>query len=301
MQPFSSFDIREEFKQQGASTLQIQQTTQQDLWFGEEEIINTLLRFNTNAFVKDNVASNEQLLKTLQGCSSEIEQGSTIVIPLNVNVITNTFLEYKNNHWVGLILKKEQNTITITYVDPIGEPMAEEMRKLLSETLVNSIINEPLQNIGVQYSVVKKKGTAQARQSKDSNSKDCGAFLVYLLIAISQGKELTLTSPLSREKSLQLGQTLRRAYNNSMNFEEIHEYASKIVNEGQKMLFGSHEELHQLEQYQADLITPSSTHLNTAAQAFFNKGLLEFEKWYDNNSITYLYNLESSNNTKFQK
>ena len=149
MQPFSSFDIREEFKQQGASTLQIQQTTQQDLWFGEEEIINTLLRFNTNAFVKDNVASNEQLLKTLQGCSSEIEQGSTIVIPLNVNVITNTFLEYKNNHWVGLILKKEQNTITITYVDPIGEPMAEEMRKLLSETLVNSIINEPLQNIGV--------------------------------------------------------------------------------------------------------------------------------------------------------
>lgn len=109
-------------------------------WYDDEAMMDILSRSRSatlitgeydeaaRAGVREPVHTTRQLQAALHGIP---EEDGNYVIPMRVNVATRNFNEHeegRNNHWVGVHIRRELGTITeANYVDPTGRPVNEEV------------------------------------------------------------------------------------------------------------------------------------------------------------------------------
>lgn len=180
-------------------------------WWGEEQIIPALQRY-TDSYVTGAVVSTENLDFALNDASHNLAEFGSALVPLNVNVITRE-LNQEANHWVGLQVLGRDSAISVNYIDPMGQPISEQVRQQILSTFGSeTIINEPLQDKAIQNAkIVPMDGppTEAPVFVCQGNDYDCGPMLTHAMIYLARDLPLP-NRPLTSLESEQLGQEIRQ-------------------------------------------------------------------------------------------
>ncbi len=153
----------------------------------------------------------------IESLGNNIGQRITI-IALNVNVLSRTFIEGENNHWVGLVINRsESGDITgVRYIDPMGFPVSREIEDTVKRELG---LDEQFQIEQIfsrsNHSQYAKIRTINSIICMEGNDRDCGPFLVEAFRTILQGNT-PVYGQISLEASENLGRELRTAQRNEV-------------------------------------------------------------------------------------
>ncbi|MEM6339253.1 MAG: hypothetical protein AAF673_04955, partial [Pseudomonadota bacterium] len=146
------------FQKPGTKAKPPQQITPDRSWWSEKEIIPALQKYTKNAYVTISASSSKSLDKILDDVTLNVAQYKSVLIPLNVNVITRE-LNNKTNHWVGLQVFGNNSAISVNYIDPMGQQMSQQIRQqILNKFGYETVINQPLLGKAIQNAKIVKMG-----------------------------------------------------------------------------------------------------------------------------------------------
>ena len=174
-------------------------------WYSDLEVFH-LLRVVANNIdqVYRPVSGWNELRYALREFVSSSDQNN-IIIPMNVNAGDQSFTRV--NHWTGLYIRREDDSYSVEYIDPIGAHInIVTALTILTELGANVNFSQPMLEGGIQDA---------------GNVNDCGPFLVYLMGLSTHGSNIaSLRSNIEGEDSdtlHSLGQNLRAHFADSIN------------------------------------------------------------------------------------
>ena len=193
----------------------------------EGAIINELLKhYNPQQEVLQYDSRLESLEETLGHIdTSNIAKKTLLVVP--VNALDGSLSG--SNHYVGLVIDKENNVIH--YIDPMGS----------SERGIHKDIGDRVNQVFEGWDITSYKGRLQYANAieegefrhfpSDQNNHDCGPILTYLMTKAVEGNSLPSIGRFDQIKeSKEIGQGLRRVFRQDDNKDEKTNISSLDVN-----------------------------------------------------------------------
>ena len=158
-----------------------------------------------NIDVLPTVSTMEQLEAQLGSIATDTAH-NTYLISLNVNTVSKQFDEGHNNHYVGLVIKRQDNgQYAVQYIDPMGHGVSADVKLSLNSNLADPNITTYTGKL--QYADI--MGAGEEKEAV-GNTNDCGPMLIYLLTKAAHEQELPTSQNI--EESKNIGRGLRRQF-----------------------------------------------------------------------------------------
>lgn len=222
---------------------------------------------NINCKVHHGIGKEDELKILIQEAKENLSQKKEqimhqepdvekVIIPLNIHSINKT-IENGTTHWAGIIISKEGKNYKVQYIDPMGHAPSKQVADIIRDKLGVEEIEQPYNLSGVneinspkdieknakvkgmQYVEFLKEDEGLARDGNgwpvawdQSNDKDCGRFLVYLVTECAQNNGVTqITTDHSKEQSNQIADIIDIGLNEGKDFNIIKQDVRGIISQ----------------------------------------------------------------------
>jgi hypothetical protein len=188
------------------------------VWYGPDHLSSLINRYAPNIKILLSASTQLGLSKQLD----HIGQEGQYFIPLNINCLSQNFEDgsrddLQNNHWAGLYVVKEEHQTTVTYLDPMGKKIGQQLAFQIYNKFSTGNINYPLLDNPIQLVQLDPSSSF----IKNGNDTDCGPFLVYCVASVANGKGIRQDIK-TLGQSASFGQYLREAFSKEVSFNEIY-------------------------------------------------------------------------------